>query len=405
MGILPVWGPCPRSPACPNPPLPTRAALRPRRSMRWHRRAGRAHGAVRRLRDAGAVRPRRRRSPRAAAAACWPSTCTAAPRRRCSTSPTWARLALTGPGAAAALERLVPGDIVGLKPGRQRYTLLTNEAGGILDDLMVANLGEGRLFLVVNASRKDVDFAHIAAALPAGVQLEPLAGPRPAGAARTAGRARCCAGSCPRRCGTAVHGRCRAAGGRDPTAWSPAPATPARTGSRSPSPPSGAEALAEALLAEPEVAPAGLGARDSLRLEAGLCLYGNDIDETDLAGRGRADLDDRQAPPHGTGTFPAPPRSATSSTTARRVCASAPAGRPRAGPRRRRDPGRRDGTDGRHRHLRRLSALAECADRHGLRAPRPCRRRHRRSPCMVRGKPRCRPPSCRCPSSPIATHA
>ncbi len=80
---------------------------------------------------------------------------------------------LTGAGAAAALERLVPGDMLGLKPGRQRYTLLTNEAGGIIDDLMVANLGDERLFLVVNASRKDDDFTHIAADLPAGVQLQP----------------------------------------------------------------------------------------------------------------------------------------------------------------------------------------------------------------------------------------
>ena len=80
---------------------------------------------------------------------------------------------LSGATAAAALERLVPGDMLGLKPGRQRYTLLTNEAGGILDDLMVANLGDEALFLVVNASRKEVDFAHIAANLPAGVQLRP----------------------------------------------------------------------------------------------------------------------------------------------------------------------------------------------------------------------------------------
>ena len=80
---------------------------------------------------------------------------------------------LTGPTAAAALETLVPGDIAGLKPGRQRYTLLTNEAGGILDDLMVATLEPGKFFLVVNASRKADDFAHIAAALPAGVSLAP----------------------------------------------------------------------------------------------------------------------------------------------------------------------------------------------------------------------------------------
>ena len=80
---------------------------------------------------------------------------------------------LHGHGTAAALERLVCGDIAGLKPGRQRYTLLTNEAGGIIDDLMVARLDEDRLFLVVNASRKADDFAHIAAALPPGVSLTP----------------------------------------------------------------------------------------------------------------------------------------------------------------------------------------------------------------------------------------
>ena len=81
---------------------------------------------------------------------------------------------LSGPGVAAALEKLVPGDIVGLKPGRQRYTLLTNEAGGIIDDLMVACVGEDRLFLVVNASRKDVDFVHLAAGLPDSIVLTRL---------------------------------------------------------------------------------------------------------------------------------------------------------------------------------------------------------------------------------------
>src|SRR3984885_6997723 len=73
---------------------------------------------------------------------------------------------LEGATAAAALEALVPGDIAGLKPGRQRYTLLTNESGGILDDLMVATLEPAKYFLVVNASRKADDFTHIEAALP-----------------------------------------------------------------------------------------------------------------------------------------------------------------------------------------------------------------------------------------------
>ncbi len=81
---------------------------------------------------------------------------------------------LTGADVAHALERLVPGDIVGLKPGRQRYTLLTNEAGGIIDDLMVARLAEDRLFLVVNASRKAVDFDHLAANLPETITLTKL---------------------------------------------------------------------------------------------------------------------------------------------------------------------------------------------------------------------------------------
>ena len=81
------------------------------------------------------------------------------------------QVTLDGGGAAAALEALVPGDIIGLAPGRTRYTLFTNDAGGILDDLMVTNSGE-RLSLVVNASRKHDDLAHLAAGLGAGVRAE-----------------------------------------------------------------------------------------------------------------------------------------------------------------------------------------------------------------------------------------
>ena len=73
---------------------------------------------------------------------------------------------MRGPDVAAALERLVPGDIAGLRPGRQRYTLLTNEAGGIIDDLMVARLDEQTWFLVLNASRKAEDVRHIAEHVP-----------------------------------------------------------------------------------------------------------------------------------------------------------------------------------------------------------------------------------------------
>jgi aminomethyltransferase len=179
---------------------------------------------------------------------------------------------LEGPGAAAALERLVPGDIVGLKPGRQRYTLLTNDAGGIIDDLMVANLGEDRLFLVVNASRKHIDFPHIQAALPDGVTLRPL----------------------PDRALLALQGPAAATiltsdlpfMGVAPMAVEGIECLVSRSGYTGEDgfeisvPAADAETLADRLLAHASVVPAGLGARDSLRLEAGLCLYGSDLDET-----------------------------------------------------------------------------------------------------------------------------
>ncbi|KAA5613738.1 glycine cleavage system aminomethyltransferase GcvT [Rhodovastum atsumiense] len=184
---------------------------------------------------------------------------------------------LHGALAPTLLESLVPGDIAGLKPGRQRYTLLTNEAGGIIDDLMVANLGGERLFLVVNASRKEVDFGHIAAHLPEGVRLErhddrallALQGPA---AATVLGRLAPETATLPFMGVAAV----RIDG---------LPCLVSRSGYTGEDgfeisvPAEAAEALARRLLDAPEVKPAGLGARDSLRLEAGLPLYGNDIDE------------------------------------------------------------------------------------------------------------------------------
>jgi aminomethyltransferase len=184
---------------------------------------------------------------------------------------------LTGAGAAAALERLVLGDLQALRPGRQRYTLLTNEAGGIFDDLMVANPGGERLFLVVNASRKEVDFTHIAANLPVAAQLQPhedrallaLQGPA---AAAVIGRLAPEAAALPFMGAASV-----------PLAG--VPCLISRSGYTGEDgfeisvPADDAGVVAQRLVDEPEVMPAGLGARDSLRLEAGLCLYGNDIDE------------------------------------------------------------------------------------------------------------------------------
>ena len=184
---------------------------------------------------------------------------------------------LTGSDVASALERLVPGDIAGLKPGRQRYTLLTNEAGGIIDDLMVARLAEERLFLVVNASRKDVDFAHLAIELPESVTLTPLEdrallalqGPE---AVAVMGRLAPEAAALPFMGIAAV-----TIDGID--CLISRSGYTGEDGFEISVPAGSAEALADLLIAQPEVAPIGLGARDSLRLEAGLCLYGNDLDE------------------------------------------------------------------------------------------------------------------------------
>jgi aminomethyltransferase len=185
---------------------------------------------------------------------------------------------LHGAGAATALEQFVPGDMAALKPRRQRYTILTTASGGILDDLMVANLGGDRLFLVVNASRKDIDFPHIAAGLPSDVRLErhddrallALQGPA---AVTVMGRLGPDAAALPFM-------------GVAPVTIAGVACVASRSGYTGEDgfeisvPAAQAERFARALLAEPEVMPAGLGARDSLRLEAGLCLYGNDIDET-----------------------------------------------------------------------------------------------------------------------------
>jgi aminomethyltransferase len=183
---------------------------------------------------------------------------------------------LRGEGAAAALERVTPAEVQALKPGRQRYGLLMTESGGIIDDFMVANLGD-RLFLVLNASRKAVDLQAIGAALPAGVSLVPrpdralLALQGPGAEAILAGLAE----------GVAAMSFMGVL--ETPVAGVPALVTRSgytgEDGYEIGIPAESADAVARALLAAGAV-PAGLGARDSLRLEAGLPLYGQDIDET-----------------------------------------------------------------------------------------------------------------------------
>ncbi|EKO3481625.1 glycine cleavage system aminomethyltransferase GcvT [Vibrio fluvialis] len=187
------------------------------------------------------------------------------------------QLRLHGEGAAAALETLVPVDVVDLAEGKQRYAFFTNEQGGILDDLMVANLGD-HLFVVVNAACKEQDINHLQAHLPSGVELEiiddrallALQGPK---AAEVLARLQPAVADmlfmdiqqvqidgidC-------IVSRSGYTG---------------EDGYEISVPADKAETLARTLTAFEEVQWIGLGARDSLRLECGLCLYGHDLDET-----------------------------------------------------------------------------------------------------------------------------
>ena len=184
---------------------------------------------------------------------------------------------LTGPNVAAALERLVPGDIAGLKPGRQRYTLLMNEAGGIIDDLMVAKIDDTRLFLVVNASRKDVDFTHLAAELGGAVEIEQLED-RALLALQGPGAAAVMSVLAPAAAALPFMGVASVTIAGVDCVMSRSGYT-GEDGFEISAPAEQAETIAGRLLAESSVVPIGLGARNSLRLEAGLCLYGNDIDE------------------------------------------------------------------------------------------------------------------------------
>lgn len=189
------------------------------------------------------------------------------------------QIRLIGADAAKALEALVPVDIIDLPVGMQRYAMFTNEQGGILDDLMVANLGNDELFLVVNAACKDQDLAHLRKHLGEHCQIQPLFEERALLALQGP---------------AAVNVLQRLAPDvAKMTFMQFAPVTllgadcyvsrsgyTGEDGFEISVPADRAEELARRLLAEPEVQAIGLGARDSLRLEAGLCLYGHDMNDT-----------------------------------------------------------------------------------------------------------------------------
>jgi aminomethyltransferase len=184
--------------------------------------------------------------------------------------------------AALALEGLVPADILNLQPGRQRYSQFLNEGGGILDDLMVARpplpVGEGRLVLVVNAARKEADFALLRAHLPPAVTMT-IESDRALLALQGPEAAAVLAKHCPDAAALPFMGMRYSQFDGIEIAVSRSGYTGEDGFEISVGDPD-AQALWEALLADPRVRPIGLGARDSLRLEAGLCLYGHDIDET-----------------------------------------------------------------------------------------------------------------------------
>ena len=179
--------------------------------------------------------------------------------------------------AALALERLVPQDIVALAPGRQRYAQFTTGGGGILDDLMVANFGS-HLFLVVNAACKAADQAHLRAGLSDACEIEPLVD-----RALIALQGPSAESVLAKYCAEAPAMRFMDAGPRRVNGIDCLVSRSGYTGEDGfeiSVPAEHAEALAATLLGHDEVWPIGLGARDSLRLEAGLCLYGHDIDTT-----------------------------------------------------------------------------------------------------------------------------
>ena len=192
------------------------------------------------------------------------------------------QLRLVGADAAKALESLVPVDVLDLGVGKQRYAFFTNSSGGLLDDLMIARpeagAGFGDLFLVVNAGCKAADIQHLQTHIGHRCQVVPmperallaLQGPKAVDALA--------------RLNPAVAAMTFMTGGVFDLNGAPCFVTRSgytgEDGFEISVPAEAAVALAEALLAQPEVKPAGLGARDTLRLEAGLCLYGHDINQT-----------------------------------------------------------------------------------------------------------------------------
>jgi aminomethyltransferase len=185
------------------------------------------------------------------------------------------QLTFTGEGVVLAIEALTCADVAGLAMNRARYSLLLNEQGGVLDDLMLTRQADDRIYMVVNGATKYDDIGHMMDTLPDAVTLNlmdhallALQGPKAVDAL-----ARLIPGV-----EAMVFMQARAFAWEGHDLWISRSGYTGEDGFEISVPAEAAEALADALTAEPEVKPIGLGARDSLRLEAGLPLYGHDLD-------------------------------------------------------------------------------------------------------------------------------
>lgn len=187
------------------------------------------------------------------------------------------QVVISGAGVAKALEALVPVELESLPVNRQTYALFTNDEGGILDDLMIARWAEDTFFLVVNAACKEQDLAHLRANL-SGFDIDYLDG-RGLLALQGPAAAEVMAQIAPAACELVFMNGCHVT--IDGAAcYITRSGYTGEDGFEISVPADAAEALARQLLSFEQVQPIGLGARDSLRLEAGLCLYGHDLDTT-----------------------------------------------------------------------------------------------------------------------------
>ena len=192
------------------------------------------------------------------------------------------QLRLVGPDAAAAFETLMPVDVIDLAVGKQRYGLLTNEAGGIIDDLMFFKVAEDEIFVIVNGACEAGDIAHIQQHI--GSRCQVLTMPTQGLLALQGPQAVAVMSRLASSPTQSIEKLVFMTGGRFTIAGADCFVTRSgytgEDGFEISVSAEQTEMLAKALLAEPEVKPIGLGARNSLRLEAGLCLYGQDIDAT-----------------------------------------------------------------------------------------------------------------------------